>query len=218
MSILDRPEPKVVLPKNWPRLARSAIVHAIALARLVVTHVRGWCADSPLKRVRLAAECERLRSEVAMLREELRIKDAPSTSSGQARLARIPAKNRPHYPPTERLAVLALKAARGWAPTAVRPAQRTNRRPIAGRRNRAAPPSGSRRREAAPTTSRRPRRGSSSNPPRSRTGSGASTRRGRTRSYSCRLRSTSTRSSSATSFGGSRRRSRRWGRSASPTC
>jgi len=106
MSILDRPEPKVALPKKWPRLAKSAIVHAIALAHLVVTHVRGWCADSPLKRVRLAAECERLRSEVAMLREELRIKDA--------RLTRVPAKNRPHYPPTERLAVLALKAARGW--------------------------------------------------------------------------------------------------------
>jgi hypothetical protein len=60
MSILDRPEPKVALPKKWPRLAKSAIVHAIALAHLVVTHVRGWCADSPLKRVRLAAECERL--------------------------------------------------------------------------------------------------------------------------------------------------------------
>jgi transposase InsO family protein len=41
-----------------------------------------------------------------MLHEELRIKDA--------RLARIPARERPHYPPTERLAVLALKAARGW--------------------------------------------------------------------------------------------------------
>jgi len=56
--------------------------------------------------VRLAAECERLRSEVAMLREELRIKDA--------RLARIPPPSRPHYPPAERLAILALRAARGW--------------------------------------------------------------------------------------------------------
>jgi transposase InsO family protein len=106
MSILDRREPKVALPKEWPRVAKSAIVHAIALAHLVVTHVRGWCADSPLKRVRLASECERLRSEVAMLREELRIKDA--------RLGRIPPRNRPHHPPTERLAILALRAARGW--------------------------------------------------------------------------------------------------------
>jgi transposase len=106
MSILDSREPTVPLPKDWPRLARSALVHAVAPAHFVVAHVRGWCADSPLRRVRLAAENERLRSEVAMLREEQRIKDA--------RLARIPARNRPHYPPTERLAVLALKAARGW--------------------------------------------------------------------------------------------------------
>ena len=106
MSILDRREPKVTLPKDWPRLAKSAILHAVALAHLVVTHVRGWCADSPLRRVRLSAENERLRSEVALLREESRIKDA--------RLARIPARNRPHYPPVERLAVLALRAARGW--------------------------------------------------------------------------------------------------------
>jgi transposase InsO family protein len=114
MSILDAREPKVALPKEWPRAAKSAIVHALALAHLVVTHVRGWCADSPLRRVRLAAECERLRSEVAMLREELRIKEA--------RLARIPPRSRPHYPPAERLAILALRAARGWnlAQTAAR--------------------------------------------------------------------------------------------------
>ena len=108
MSILDSRDPTIDLPKAWPQVAKSAIVHALALAHFVVVRVRGWCADSPLQRVRLAAECERLRSEVALLREELRIKDA--------RLARIPARNRPHYPPVERLAILALRAARGWNP------------------------------------------------------------------------------------------------------
>jgi transposase InsO family protein len=114
MSILDRRDPKIDLPTAWPRIAKSAIVHALALAHFVVTHVRGWCAESPLRRVRLAAECERLRSEVALLREELRIKDA--------RVARIPPRSRPHYPPAERLAILALRAARGWnlAQTAAR--------------------------------------------------------------------------------------------------
>ena len=106
MSIRDRSDPKIDLPKAWPRMAKSAIVHVLAHAHFVVTHVRGWCADSPLSRVRVSAENERLSSEVAMLREELRIKDA--------RLARIPPRNRPHYPPAERLAILALKAARGW--------------------------------------------------------------------------------------------------------
>ena len=69
MSIPERREPVVPLPKEWPRVAKSAIVHAIGLAHLIVTHVRGWCADSPLRRVRLAAECERLRAEVALLQE-----------------------------------------------------------------------------------------------------------------------------------------------------
>ena len=39
--------------------------------------------------------------------EEMRIKDA--------RMLRIPAQRRPHYPPVERLAILELRAARGWS-------------------------------------------------------------------------------------------------------
>ena len=49
---------------------------------------------------------DRLSNEIALLREELRIKDA--------RLARIAPAHRPHYSATERLAILVLKAARGW--------------------------------------------------------------------------------------------------------
>ncbi|HUU11193.1 MAG TPA: hypothetical protein VM431_11740 [Phycisphaerae bacterium] len=30
-------------------------------------------------------------------------------------MAQIPAHRRPHYPPTERMAILELRAARGWA-------------------------------------------------------------------------------------------------------
>src|SRR5262249_9139482 len=41
------------------------------------------------------------------LREEIRIKNE--------RLARIPASQRPHYRPTERLAILELRALRGWS-------------------------------------------------------------------------------------------------------
>jgi hypothetical protein len=46
---------------------------------------------------------DRARQEIALLREELRIKDA--------RMASIPPRRRPHYPPKERLAILELKAA-----------------------------------------------------------------------------------------------------------
>jgi putative transposase len=57
--------------------------------------------------VRLQVENDRLRQEVALLKEEIRIKDA--------RMSRLPAQRRPHYPPIERLAILALRAARGWS-------------------------------------------------------------------------------------------------------
>ncbi len=100
------PAPALRLPIDWPAVTRSGVLHAVALARLALVTVRGWCVDSRVGRVRLAAENDRLRSEVTLLREELRIKDA--------RLARIPARNRPHYPPPERLAILTLRAARGW--------------------------------------------------------------------------------------------------------
>lgn len=46
-------------------------------------------------------------NEIALRREEIRIKDA--------RMAKIPAKNRPFYPPLERMGILELRAARAWS-------------------------------------------------------------------------------------------------------
>jgi hypothetical protein len=70
-----------------------------------------------LHHVRSASEADRRDQEIALLKEELRIKDT--------RVAKISPKNRPHYPPTERMAILELKAARGWnlAQTAMRAAR-----------------------------------------------------------------------------------------------
>ena len=53
------------------------------------------------------ADNNRLKHETQLLREELRIKDV--------RLAKIDPRRRPYYPPTERMAILELKAARGWS-------------------------------------------------------------------------------------------------------
>jgi hypothetical protein len=50
---------------------------------------------------------DRLTNDDALLREELRIKDT--------RIAKIDPRRRPYYPPTERMAILELKAARGWS-------------------------------------------------------------------------------------------------------
>ena len=99
--------PNIPLPKGWTKQVRSAVLHVISLAQYAAAYTRGWAADSTNARVRLKAEWDRANQELLLLREEIRIKDA--------RLARIDPHRRPHYPPTERMAILQLKAARAWS-------------------------------------------------------------------------------------------------------
>ena len=98
---------RLLLPKGWPEHIRSAVIHVISLAHFSATFARSVATNSINARIRLKAENSRLRQEIALLREEARIKDS--------RMDRIPAQRRPHYPPIERMAVLALRAARGWS-------------------------------------------------------------------------------------------------------
>jgi putative transposase len=95
------------LPRGWPLLVKSALLHAVGLERLALTEVRSALEHSLDPRARQAAEIGRLRERVAMREEEIRIKDA--------RLAALPAARRPHYPPAERLAILMLRAKTGWS-------------------------------------------------------------------------------------------------------
>ena len=95
------------LPRGWPRRVRSAVLHAISLARLAITSARGGSSDGTNRRTRLQQANDRLRQEVSLLREELRIKDA--------RMEQIAPHRRPHYAPIERMAILELRAARGWS-------------------------------------------------------------------------------------------------------
>jgi hypothetical protein len=88
----------IPLPKHRLRRVRSGTLHAISLARLSLTVARSHAAHAWDLRVRLTEENDRLRQEIALLREELRIKDA--------RMERVPPLRRPHYPPVERLAIL----------------------------------------------------------------------------------------------------------------
>jgi transposase InsO family protein len=103
----DRSRPTIPLPKQWPSRARSGVLHAISLAHFSLTYTRSWAANSWNARIRLKQENDRVRQELALVREEMRIKDS--------RMLRVPAQRRPHYPPTERLAILELRAARGWS-------------------------------------------------------------------------------------------------------
>jgi transposase InsO family protein len=99
--------PAIPLPRTWPAHIKSAILQAISLAQLTMAYTRGWAADSPNPRLRRKAHGERTQQEIALLREELRIH--------YARMAQLPPHRRPYYPPTERMAILQLRAARGWS-------------------------------------------------------------------------------------------------------
>ena len=33
---------RVPLPKDWPRIIRSAVIHTISLAQFSLTHTRSW--------------------------------------------------------------------------------------------------------------------------------------------------------------------------------
>ncbi len=96
----------VSLPGTWPKQVKSAILHVISLAHWALIYSRSWTADSPLQRVRLKCKLDQAENENLLLREELRIKDA--------RMAKFPSHQRPFYLPTDRLAILELRAARGW--------------------------------------------------------------------------------------------------------
>ena len=103
----DRSLPDVPLPSGWASNVKSAVLHVISLAQYAMVTVRGWAANSLNARVRLKADLGQLKQENQWLREELRIKNA--------RLAKISPRRRPHYPAVERMAILELKAARGWS-------------------------------------------------------------------------------------------------------
>lgn len=98
------------LPRGWTEIARSSALHAVSLALVALT--RAWASASRSQRqVQLVAELDRARTEIALLREELAIKDA--------RWSRVPPRRRPHYSPIQRMRILKLKAGRGWTASQV---------------------------------------------------------------------------------------------------
>ena len=68
-------KPKIPLPKGWTGHVRSAGLQVIGLAQYATVYTRSWAANSPNERMRLKTENGRLEAEVALLKEEIRIKD-----------------------------------------------------------------------------------------------------------------------------------------------
>ena len=66
-----------------------------------------------IPRVQLLAELERAKTEIALLAEELGIKDT--------RWSRVPPRRRPYYSPILRMRILRLKAARSWSSSQTAP-------------------------------------------------------------------------------------------------
>ncbi|MDD2710642.1 MAG: DDE-type integrase/transposase/recombinase [Verrucomicrobiae bacterium] len=96
-----------ILPTGWPHEVKLAILNVISMAQTSLVHHWGWGVHHPKREIRLQSELDQLQSQLALLREECRIKDL--------RMAAIPAPQRPRYHPTERLAILELRAACGWS-------------------------------------------------------------------------------------------------------
>ena len=101
--LVEPQPPRIQLPKGWQGCVKSAVLYVISLSHYAIVFARAWAADSINARVRLAAENDRLHQECALLREELRLKDA--------RMAQIVPQRRPHYGPVERMAILELRSA-----------------------------------------------------------------------------------------------------------
>ena len=63
----NRSRPRIPLPKQWSKLVRSGVLHAISLAHFSLTFTRSWAANGFNARIRLKAENDRLRQELALL-------------------------------------------------------------------------------------------------------------------------------------------------------
>ena len=70
------PPATIPLPRSWPKNVKSGVLHVIGIAQVVLAHARGWAADCANPKVRMQGDLDRAEQEIAILREEIRIKDA----------------------------------------------------------------------------------------------------------------------------------------------
>jgi transposase InsO family protein len=105
-AVLARKPPRIPLPEDWPSSVRTGVLHVISLAQVALTAARSRAKKRGVV-ARLRSTVEEQAGELSLLKEEIRLKDL--------RMARVKPRRRPHYRGVERLAILELKAARGWS-------------------------------------------------------------------------------------------------------
>ena len=103
---MRRKAPRIPLLDDWPEHVRAGIIHVISLAQVALTAARARARKRGVV-ARLRAKLEERDGKISLLEEELRLKDL--------RMERMKPRRRPHYRGVERLAILELKAARGWS-------------------------------------------------------------------------------------------------------
>ncbi|MFC1461415.1 DDE-type integrase/transposase/recombinase, partial [Verrucomicrobiota bacterium] len=96
----------IPLPQDWPQHVRSAILHIVSLAYWAITCAHSWAANSGIEHIQSADRKNQKNMEITLLSEHIRLL--------HARIDRISPSHRPYYTPTERMAILELRAARGW--------------------------------------------------------------------------------------------------------
>ena len=91
----------IPIPRQWPRQVKSAFLHAISFASAAFTCACGFAANRKDKMKRLQAQLAQAYREVALLKEEMEIKDD--------RFRRLSSHRRPYYRPIQRLRILQLR-------------------------------------------------------------------------------------------------------------
>ena len=86
---------RVSVPSMFALTRETPPVYGTLQAQFTMAHTRGWAANSPNSRIRLKADLDRARQEIALLREELRIHTRACEQVSRLRAVRGPAAEVP---------------------------------------------------------------------------------------------------------------------------
>ena len=88
----------IPLPRGWTKTVRSSVLHAISVACAALSRAWSTAATSRRCTTRLRAELDRAQTEIALLNEELAIKDDGPTRAGRLHLTVKYFEGRRHLP------------------------------------------------------------------------------------------------------------------------